>query len=245
MNKHFTIIIPAYNCEKWVESNLNSAALQKYDNFDVVYVDDCSTDNTLKIAQSIQRQIPNKIKIVSNNVNKKALCNLYEQISVSKEGTIIVTLDGDDLFPSSEILTYLNEVYNKLNCWMTVGSYVQNDNYQVVSPYVPDGYWNQNIRKLPWSFSHLRTFRRDLFLKINKEDLIDDDGHFYRCTFDRAMMYPMVEMCGKEKVGLINKVMYVYNRHNPLSVDRVDRVNQLRIESKICNMSPYQKIQKL
>ena len=95
---------------------------------------------------------------------------------------------------------------------------MQNDNYQVVCPEVYESYWNQNIRKVPWSFSHLRTFRKELFMKIDKNDLLDEDGEFFKCTFDRAMMYPMVEMSGKNRVGLIKKVLYIYNRLNPISV---------------------------
>ena len=58
-------------------------------------------------------------------------------------------------------------------------------------------------------------------------------------------MYPMVEMCGKEKVGLINDVLYIYNRHNPISVDRVHRYDQLRIEEVVSQKTPYKKVEKL
>lgn len=242
---HFTIIIPSYNCENWVEGNLNSALRQDYDNYDVVYVDDCSTDGTLAAASSILESSEKKFEIVSNKTNRKALYNLYTQILKAKEGSIIITLDGDDMLAGTDVLSYLNQVYQNSNCWMTVGSYIQNDNYQVVSPRVSPEYWNSNIRKVPWSFSHLRTFRRELFMRIDRQHLLDTDGEFFKCTFDRAMMYPMVEMSGQEKVGLIGKVLYIYNRHNPISVDRVHRYDQLRIEAQISEMTPYQKIESL
>ena len=75
--------------------------------------------------------------------------------------------------------------------------------------------------------------------------MLDLDGGFYKCTFDRAMMYPMVEMSGKDKVRLIGEVLYIYNRLNPISVDRVHRQDQLRIEQQISNKQPYQKIESL
>ena len=245
MNNHFTIVIPAYNCEDWVRKNLNSALSQEYSNYDVVYIDDCSTDKTNQIAKEVLKANEKKFKIVSNGTNRKALYNLYTNIHSARDDSIIVTLDGDDMLSGKDVLSYLNNVYEESCCWMTVGSYIQNDNYQVVSPTVSENYWNMNIRKIPWSFSHLRTFRKELFCKIKKEDLLDNDGDFYKCTFDRAMMYPMVEMSGKERIKLINKVLYVYNRLNPISVDRVHRVDQLRIEAQVSDKVQYSKLESL
>lgn len=241
-NTHFTIIIPAYNCEKWVEWNLDSALRQDYDNYDIVYVDDCSTDNTLDIVNKVKSKSEKDFKVVSNNENKKALYNLYTHIHQAKDDSVIVTLDGDDALAGKGVLNRLDTIYSDPQCWMTVGSYMQNDNYTIVSPEVSDDYWEQNIRKVPWSFSHLRTFKKELFCKIEKQDLLDNDGDFYKCTFDRAMMYPMVEMSGKDRVHLIRDVLYIYNRLNPISVDRVHRYDQLRIEQQISNKTPYNKI---
>ena len=59
------------------------------------------------------------------------------------------------------------------------------------------------------------------------------------------MMYPMVEMSGKNRVRLINDILYIYNRNNPISVDRVQRYDQLRIESQICKKKPYNRLENL
>ena len=247
MKNYFTIIIPAYNCQEWVEWNLNSVLNQSYDKqkYKVVYVDDCSTDNTPNIVGSFIDDNDINISYYRNEKNEKALYNLYTHIHKARDNSIIVTLDGDDAFAGSDVLTKLDKLYQDENCWMTVGSYMQNDNYSVVSPRVSEGYWEQNIRKVPWSFSHLRTFRKKLFCKIKKEDLLDEDGNFYKCTFDRAMMYPMVEMSGKDRVRLVTDVLYIYNRLNPISVDRVHRYDQLRIEQQVSNKTPYEKLESL
>jgi glycosyltransferase involved in cell wall biosynthesis len=244
-DSHFTVIIPAYNCKNWVVKNLNSVINQDYENYKIVYVDDCSKDDTYQIAESILSQSGKDYEIVRNESNMKALYNLHTHITRAEKGTIIVTLDGDDSLAGVDVFNTLNKHYQDANCWMTVGSYVQNDNYIVVSPQVSDDYWDHNIRKMPWSFSHLRTFRKELFCKIEKKDLLDLDDRFYSCTFDRAMMYPMVEMSGKERVRLINDVLYIYNRNNPISVDKVHRYDQLRIESQICKKRPYKKLKSL
>tara|TARA_B100001564_G_scaffold355930_1_gene369140 strand:+ start:134 stop:313 length:180 start_codon:yes stop_codon:yes gene_type:complete len=59
------------------------------------------------------------------------------------------------------------------------------------------------------------------------------------------MMYPMVEMAGRDRVKLINDILYIYNRKNPISVDRVHRYDQLRIESLVSNKDQYEKLESL
>ena len=244
--KHFTVVIPAYNCSDWVEKNLSSVLSQEYDNYDVVYIDDASTDDTLEKVKRIYSSSSKEFKVISNNVNVKALKNLYTHIKQAQDESIIITLDGDDFLSDDNVLAYLNTLYQDDDCWLTVGSYIQNDNYQVITPSDVDSkYWNSNIRNQPWSFSHLRTFRKKLFDKISLKDLLDSDGNFFSFTFDRAMMYPMVEMAGPDHVTLVKKVLYIYNRLNPISVDRVHRMEQLRIESVIRKMRPYERLEEL
>ena len=58
-------------------------------------------------------------------------------------------------------------------------------------------------------------------------------GEFWATTSDQAMMWPMAEMCGPDHFCAINEVLYIYNRLNPLSDDRVHRVDQLTTEQSI------------
>jgi hypothetical protein len=44
---------------------------------------------------------------------------------------------------------------------------------------------------------------------------------------------------------LVEDVLYIYNRMNPISVDRVHRYDQLRIEQQVSNKTPYKKLESL
>ena len=247
MTKHFTIIIPSYNNEKWTKRCLGSALNQNYKNYDVVYINDCSTDNTADVVRQIIDETDTKanVRVVENKVNRKALYNLYHEIKNSKDGTIIVTLDGDDWLATSDVLNVLNQAYTSSDLWMTAGSYIDNIVGMVRQPNISEQYWDSNIRFKEWTISHLRTFRKELFMKIEYEDLMDEDGYFYKYTFDQAMMYPMAEMSGPLHFGEIKQVTYVYNRKNPISVDRVHRHDQLRIERQIRQKKPYDRLESL
>ena len=54
-----------------------------------------------------------------------------------------------------------------------------------------------------WMASHLRTFRHDLWLKIEDSDLRDNDGNYYPTTWDLAIMFPMLEMAGLRQVYMV------------------------------------------
>jgi len=70
MKNKFKIVIPSYNNEKWVETNIESILEQEYDNFEVFYIDDCSTDNTLQKVKTLTKN-NKKWNIVSNEKNMK------------------------------------------------------------------------------------------------------------------------------------------------------------------------------
>ena len=70
-------------------------------------------------------------------------------------------------------------------------------------------------------------------------------GSFWHTTSDQAIMWPMAEMSGPEHHRVINDTLYVYNRQNPLSDDRVNRRDQLNTESMIRSFKPYERLQTL
>jgi dTDP-glucose 4,6-dehydratase len=68
----FKIVIPSYNNEQWVEPNVASILNQTYTNYDVLYINDASTDNTLTLVKElISNYNLNNWKVINNPVNKK------------------------------------------------------------------------------------------------------------------------------------------------------------------------------
>ena len=57
VEKPIVVVIPSYNNERWVENNLTSVFKQNYQNYRVIYVDDCSTDNTYKHVMELIEQV--------------------------------------------------------------------------------------------------------------------------------------------------------------------------------------------
>jgi len=52
----FSIIIPNYNNSRWLRKCLDSVIAQKFSSYEVIFVDDCSSDNSLDIAKEYIRK---------------------------------------------------------------------------------------------------------------------------------------------------------------------------------------------
>jgi len=243
---HFKIVVPSYNNEKWIRACLRSVKNQKYNNFQCIVIDDCSFDKSCSIIES-EIKDDSRFIFIKNNKKKLALRNIYEAIEESKPNNedIIATLDGDDWLIGDHVLQKLSNVYNQNKCWMTYGSYAE---YPLktrgrFSRQIPDFViQNNSYRKSAWMSSHMRTFKYKLWNKIDKKDLLEEDGRFCDGAWDMAFMFPMLEMSGPRGI-FIKDMLYVYNRANPLNEDKVDHRRLLTSESKIRNKTKYKRIE--
>jgi hypothetical protein len=62
-------------------------------------------------------------------------------------------------------------------------------------------------------------------------------------TYDVAIMFPIMEMAGYDKVKFNDTILYVYNRSNPISDDRVNQQLQWDIHAEISNKPSFNKIE--
>ena len=62
MSEKVSIIIPAFNAQRWISQTINSALAQNWKNFEVIIVNDGSLDDTLSIAKSFESA---KVKVVN------------------------------------------------------------------------------------------------------------------------------------------------------------------------------------
>ncbi len=88
-----TVIMPVYNCEKYILEAVESILQQTYTNFELILIDDCSTDATLQICKSFQ---DDRIVIIEKERNSGYTNSLNYGLSIAK-GKYIARMDGDDI----------------------------------------------------------------------------------------------------------------------------------------------------
>lgn len=217
----FVIFSCGYNCSQYIKKHIDSIKSQKYDNYIHVIIDDCSTDDTNKI---IEENKHDKLVTYKNYKNVKWVSNAlrYLDAHIESEEDVIVIVDADDWLAHDYVLKKLNEVYTKEKSWMSYSlfKYPNGKDSSWIPKYSYDTIIERNFRKVIWSFTHLRTFKSFLWQNLNKNDLKNPDGNYTQYTYDMALLFPMLEMCQKDKIQFIKNVMYVYNNENSLNVDK-------------------------
>ena len=96
MQDKVTIITPTWNSEKYIRETIRSVQAQSYQNWEMILVDDGSSDHTVEIAMQIADTDP-RIKVIRQPVNRGAASARNRALAESS-GRFIAYLDADDLW---------------------------------------------------------------------------------------------------------------------------------------------------
>ena len=105
MKNSFSVVIPVFNKEKYIKETILSVLNQTYDNYEIIIINDASTDNSLKIIEEV---ISDKAVIINNknNLGLSASRNIGFEASSDK---FVAFLDGDDVWDKN-FLKEINEL---------------------------------------------------------------------------------------------------------------------------------------
>lgn len=95
MTNLISVGIPFYNAEKYLAFAIQSVIAQSYENWELILIDDGSSDNSLEVAQEFAQK-DGRIRVICDGQNKKLPYRLNQLIKESK-GDFIARMDADDL----------------------------------------------------------------------------------------------------------------------------------------------------
>ena len=122
MNDLVSIIMPSYNTGKFIKETINSVINQTYNNWELIIVDDCSTDNTDDVVKTIK---DNRIKYIKNKENSGAAISRNVALREAK-GRWIAFLDSDDLWKKDKLERQI-KFMEKNNYYFSYTNYVEID----------------------------------------------------------------------------------------------------------------------
>lgn len=132
-----SVILPVYNCAAYLKEAINSVLQQTFSNFELIVINDGSTDDTEAIVHSFD---DDRIVYVKNDTNKGLIYTLNKGISLAK-GKYIARMDGDDVcLPErleKQFTVFVN--YPETKVLATTVSLINEKNE-------PIGHWKEDIK---------------------------------------------------------------------------------------------------
>lgn len=221
-----SIVIPVYNCETYLEICLNSLQNQLFTDFEVICINDGSTDNSLKVLHKFENIIPN-LKIVSykNNKGPSYARNIGIKLAIGK---YIVFIDADDFIEQNT----LSKTYELL----------KRDNFDAVVFGI--NIYNSNTGKTPIVQLKKKVYSDNSVMDILytnnnwgvcncifKKDIIDREGILFNENIqdgeDRLFLNCLVP--NFRNVITIPEILYNYRDDGQVSITNCNRDNFERL----------------
>lgn len=115
-----SIIIPIYNCEKYLEQCLNSVISQDYKNLEIILINDGSDDKSFQISENFRKK-DNRIRLINQiNQGQSAARNLGIKVA---NGKYVYFLDSDDWLSSNHTITEMHNVLLEKKANIVVAGY--------------------------------------------------------------------------------------------------------------------------
>ena len=239
-NPKITVGISSYNHSQYLKQCIDSVLNQKYKNFDIIIIDDCSKD---KRNQKILRKYEKnpKITIIYKEKNEGISSSLNDQIANMK-GDWLAFVDCDDFLPDNA-LKEMSKCIKK------------NPKYRLIySNRIEVGEDGKEIRKLYFGhrmkkgiFEELLKGMTSSHLKIIHKDVFDKVGIFYS-KFDGVQDYDMylrIAFYMPETLGFINKFLYYHRIHNNQYTIAKANIHKKNVDMVINNAKFRKKMSKL
>lgn len=149
--EYVDIIMPAYNCEKYIKFAIQSVRKQTISNWRLIIIDDKSTDNTVKEIEKAINKIEEKVVFIKLDKNR-GVANARNVGINNSRNRYIAFLDADDIWREDKLEKQLN--YMKKNKYIftyTSYRYLKNSKYK-------------NIKKMPKYLSYKSALKNTFIL---------------------------------------------------------------------------------
>ena len=205
---HFLLIVTGYNCADNVRKCYNSIAMQTED-YTAVFIDDGSEDGTEK---AFGHRDNCKFEIYPDNMGA-AYRRFYAIRQYANPDDIIVLIGMDDMLMEGA-LTKIREQYENGKL-MTYGMWQYPDGRKLSDKFTLDfdshTHSTRNYRKRRYRSTAPNTFKAFLFNYFTEKDFMVD-GKWIKATTESPLMFGLMEICGKRRIGIIYEPIYIYNR---------------------------------
>lgn len=213
----FSILIPVYNVEDYIKKCIDSVIEQEFNDYEIILVDDGSTDKSGEICDAYEQCYPNRVKVIHKR-NEGLMLARRDAIKEAK-GEYFVFVDSDD-YISDNFLETINKEIKDTNADIIMFNYFKfyNMDYENVERQcfpVEDGYifTDDNKQNLFEMFVLTHAFC-NMWSKVVKRTVVDIEADYSRYSASKCedviQTFPLFE--NAKKIVCIDKALYYYRK---------------------------------
>lgn len=221
-----SVVMPAFNAEKTIESAISSVLSQTYCDFELIVVNDCSTDNTEKIINKFKEK-DERIVYIKNEQNSGVSYSRNNAIKYAK-GEWIAFLDSDDIWITDKLEKQINLI---------------EQNPDVVLVYTASSFITANGE--PFLYI-LHAEEKTNYKTLLRKNLVSCSSVMVKKTIVEEIKMPSDKMSEDYYVWLkiLKKYQYAYGIDEPLLVYRLSQNSKSssRIKSGKMTFNTYHAI---
>lgn len=215
-NPKISIVLPCYNGAAMLPQAIESVLSQTFQDWELIIVNDCSTDNTLEVAKMYEEK-DERIRVFSNPVNKKLPASLNEGFSHAR-GEYYTWTSDDNIMKPNMLRAFCDFLDNNIDIGFVISDYeaIDVDGCYIKTITIPD---DINIcMPLNDYVGASFMYRSNTAKKVGAYDenlfLVEDYDYWIR----------LWKEC---KIGIIHEVLYKYRWHsNSLTGKRKKEISE-------------------
>lgn len=229
MSMFFSILIPAYNCERYIDDCINSIMKQSCNDFEVIIINDGSKDNTATKCNIWVDKYPERIRYISQANSGTYLTR--RRLLREAKGDYVCFIDADDYYMGSDVFESLKKLIDETQCDIAffeatsdVSTMKKMFDYAYTDGEVFEGVRLAEIYRL---FVNTKKFQH-LWNKVIKRSLVDyetlDEPFDFRMLRDGV--YQIVPLLSKaDRIVYLDKTCYFYRTDNETSVSHSFKID--------------------
>jgi glycosyltransferase involved in cell wall biosynthesis len=218
-----SVIVPCYNTGLYLENCLNSIFNQSFTDFEVIAINDGSTDNTKDVLEKFKRGFDSLSVYDQSNSGASSARNLGIRMA---RGKFVVFVDSDD-FINKDYLATLYQSINLNSCDLASCAYIDiflkkhtiQSNYEYSGKIKADNfipYLFENIGGVLWDKIYRIKIIREFNIQFTESISISED-----------LLFNLDYLKYANNIFIINKPLYNYNRNNTIGLSRTFDLNTI------------------
>ena len=211
-----SIVLPSYNGERYIRESIESVIKQTFTDWELIIVDDCSTDSTLHIAEEYAGW-EERIRVIHKEENQK----LPEALNIGfrhAAGEYLTWTSDDNMYLSralEEMSRYLDE--HEEVPMVCTGMLFMNENMQYVKEFMP---YNAVQMRVQDTVGACFMYRREVLAEVGEYS-----KEFF-CVEDYEYWIRILIKYGS--IGYIPNIFYLYRRQkNSLTIEKAERIRHM------------------